>query len=162
MRNVWFKKGLIVGIIVLFIGMSVLPVVSSNAVSIQYETLPDKVTSDTYILEVGVHNIALWPQLPSGIAFAKVTVDVEGEWISRVKWSGLTGYCYFLNMPKGKTVTVKAEHRFYNQGEVKVWREDLIFVFMARKAIHSKTLNNPFFNHFPMLEQLLTYRGDIE
>ena len=69
MRNICIRKGLVVGIIVLFIGMSV---VSSNAVSIQKEISADKVTSETFTLTVRVYDAFFPPFEHGSIVFAKL------------------------------------------------------------------------------------------
>ena len=150
------KKILVLGIIVLFIGMSITP---STAVTIQKETSEDKETTDTFEMLVSVK--IPFEHYNRYIYFAVVTIENEEGTLHLVNNTGSTGRCRFDLPMKYRTdpsgLIFTAKHWLAKQKKVDLqhWHLDLVSILMEYKHIRSRTVDNPFFNHFPILKQLL-------
>ena len=158
MRNICIRKGLVVGIIVLFIGIAFAP--CFNAISISKEKAEYEESTGWFNLEVLSIDIAFYGSPGAPLEFVKVTLESKDGTIKRSTRTGLFGRGGFFCLPENKEYIVHGFKRNYKEYDIDWVSKYSVHVIMIYTG-KPKTLDNPFFNHFPMLEQLLTYRGDI-
>ena len=144
------KRILVVGIIVLFLGMSV---VLSNAENIQKETLLDEKTTGEYKLHVVIFVMQADPMLPP-ILFSKTVVTHENNSSFKIvknNWVAM----FSIKIPEiYKYPDVNVYSRGYEQMYTHYPRYNEIHVYIKWAGL-PRTLNNPFINRLPILNQLL-------
>jgi hypothetical protein len=142
-------KTLVFGVIVLFIGMSV----PSNAVNIQKDTLLDKETTGEYKLNVIIFVMMADPQLPP-ILFSKTVVTHENNSSFKIVVNNWFP-CFSILIPEiYKYPDVNVYSLGYEQMYTHYPSYNKIHIYI-RWAGFPRTLNDPFINRLPILNQLL-------
>jgi len=150
MRNVCFKKGLVIGIIVLFLRMSV---VSSNAVTIQKETLVDEETTGEYCLSIVVHAVGIDPVPP--FPFPNKVVVTHGDNPSfRIVKYGISPLIDILIPDIYIYPNVTIYSPGFEQTRASYTSYDHLTIYVKWVGF-PRTLNNPFIKRLPILNQLL-------
>jgi hypothetical protein len=146
-----WRKRLVLGIIFLFLGMSI---ISSNAVNIQKETLSDEKTTGEYTLHVTIFLDGIDPIPPGPIFPNKAVVTHENNPSFKIviyNWMPI----FSIKIPeyfKYPDVNIYAfsyeqiRSYYYNYKDLVIY---IKWVDLPR------TLNNPFINRLPILAQLL-------
>lgn len=151
MQKRMYRKGLVVCLIFLFVGMSV---VSSNADNIKKETLFDEKTSGEYTLHVTIFLDGIDPVPPGPIFPNKAVVTHENNSsfkIVRYNWMSIFSIKIpeYFKYPDVNIYTFGYEQirsYYYNYKDLAIY---LKWIELPR------TLSNPFINGLTILNQLL-------
>ena len=150
MRNLCFKKGLVVGIIVLFLGIVFAP--GFNAISISKEKAEDEEPLDTFTLHVQLYDERFGP-FTNGpfIMWAEITVRSINGPIQRIGNTKFGSSCKFPGLPTEYEYDVKAEHWRYKQNMVIWWSKVLVTIGMSSKKVTPRAIENPILYNLPIL-----------
>ena len=137
----------------LMVALMMATVFHVNAVSVQKETLLDEETTGKYKLNIVVFIHDIVPIIPP-IFPCKVVVTHEDNPSFRIvekKWGG-----YFsIKIPEEyKYPDVNVYHRGYEQKHTHYPSYNKLHIYIRWAGI-PRTLNNPFINRLPILNQLL-------
>jgi len=146
MQNTLFKKGLVIGIILLFIGMAFIP--SFNAVSISKGIE----IGDTRTLKVECRCDYFWNTPGWHVQDVIVKLSSDDGLINKIKISNGDGDCYFKNIPvyyDETNLNIDAKHIFndFRFHHIKWYNQDcatVYFLFNWHKSKDDNILkNNP-------------------
>jgi hypothetical protein len=150
MQNKVLRKELVVGIIILFIGMSV---GSSNAVTIKKEEFLDEEITGEYTLNIVILIDDIVPIVPL-ILPCKVVVTHEDNPSFRIVKYKIYPFISIKITEKYPYPNVNVYSLGYEQIRTYWQSYDNLDIYI-RWAVFPKTLNNPFINRLPVFNQLL-------
>lgn len=157
MKNTLFKKRLVVGIIILFVGVSVL----SSASSANDISVSKKIKVDKKIIDYSINVFAIDNDTDNGIMWVKVTLTSKDGSIKKVEYTKFGGACSFKDLPAGKSYGISAYKPRWEVVKYEWSNPYIVAVYLHYKG-KLKNLNTPFLNWlqslpniFPIIRQLL-------
>ena len=140
------RKGLVVGIIVLFLGIAFAS--SFNAISINNEKIEGDETTGRFTLYIQTMSKIWLPPRP--VSFIKVTLESKDGSVNKHTRTNWVGRGFIFGLPEEKEYIVYGSSMGWKQHEV-LWRgKDEVWIYMIPKE--SRTIENPIFNHFSKVE----------